>query len=992
VVISFTQSPTTANAGPDQTICGTSATLAGNNPSVGTGTWTILTGTGGSFDDAANPSATFSGTQGTIYTLRWAISNAICNPSYDDVVIILSANPSLADAGSDQTICGTSATLAAISPSAGSGSWSILNGSNGVFSNANLYNSSFTGITGTIYTLLWSVSNGACAVVTDTVTISFIQNPTSANAGSDQNICGTNTALSANIPSSGTGSWSIISGVGGTVDDATNPSSNFSGAAGTTYTLRWSISNPPCNVSSDDVVIHFYDAAIVSAGQNASVCANGTITLGGTISGGATSATWATNRNGTFSPNASALNAIYTPGSSDISNGNATLTLTTNDPLGPCSSVSSSITISIGNAATANAGTDKLICATSAASLSGSIGGSATSATWTSTGDGIFSDSSSLTSNYSPGTNDITTGYVSLILSTNIPNGSCAAASDTMILRIKASVPAQPDSITGAPTAVCPPLNGITLHTNNDPNAISYSWSLAPSITGITFTTISTTNNQTINIVTTTNSTYVIRVVANNICGASQFRSVMIRKTVGTPASVTGALVACGGSVQVYAADKTGGATSYKWTGLAGMTFNGNAQPYITPDTTVNVAFPANFTAGTVCAASQVGCFTSTPKCLTVSKSSPALNSLSGAASVCPGTTETYIVPLTAGAANYIWTLPNNTTGTSTSNTINLNLSAGFTSGSLCVKATSICGVITAPKCITITSGVPAKPASITGPLNSVCGQTATYAAPVAPGCTYGWTVPVGATINGASNGNSISISLPSNISTGSVCVTASNSCGTSLSRCITIKGAPSQPGVISCNPSVVCANATGVNFTVPAASIVSSDNFTWTYPLGTINPSGIHTPSLMVDWGTTGGNVSFTASNSCGTATRAMLVTIGCLRLINNPSQQNNNDGKTNDTKTDVTQNNALNPINLQAYPDADQKTMTFTFNADEAGEYTCELYDDSNRQVYNGTVDAQQGVNMQEIDMNSLQGNTIYRLVVTKGDQSTHINITLK
>ncbi|MBK8194348.1 MAG: hypothetical protein IPK76_14465 [Lewinellaceae bacterium] len=57
--MTFNQTPTTADAGPDQTdaaTCGlTQVTLAANAPSPGTGAWSIVSGTGGSFGDASNP-------------------------------------------------------------------------------------------------------------------------------------------------------------------------------------------------------------------------------------------------------------------------------------------------------------------------------------------------------------------------------------------------------------------------------------------------------------------------------------------------------------------------------------------------------------------------------------------------------------------------------------------------------------------------------------------------------------------------------------------------------------------------------------------------------------------------------------------------------------------------------------------------------------------------------------------------------------------------
>ncbi|HBX51539.1 MAG TPA: hypothetical protein DEH02_10785 [Bacteroidales bacterium] len=97
-------------------------------------------------------------------------------------------------------------------------------------------------------------ANGAASPAY-TVTVNLL--PTMANAGSDINvICGTTSAtLAGNSPVVGTGSWSVVSGTA----TITNPGSPTSGvtslAVSDTATLRWTISNPPCNTSTDDVVV-----------------------------------------------------------------------------------------------------------------------------------------------------------------------------------------------------------------------------------------------------------------------------------------------------------------------------------------------------------------------------------------------------------------------------------------------------------------------------------------------------------------------------------------------------------------------------------------------------------------------------------------------------------------------------------------------------------------------------------------------------------------
>ncbi|HEX2898123.1 MAG TPA: hypothetical protein VHS96_00235, partial [Bacteroidia bacterium] len=255
VVVNVTPNTSVAAAGPDQTVCGTSVTLAGNTPSAGTGAWSIIAGAGGTVTTPSSPTSAFTGVAGTTYTLRWTISNAPCAATTDDVVITLRANPSASNAGPDQTVCGTSVTLAANTPAIGTGAWSIIAGAGGTVTTPSSPTSAFTGVAGTTYTLRWTITNAPCAATTDDVVITLRANPTASNAGPNQTVCGTSVTLAANTPAIGAGVWSIVAGAGGTVTTPSSPTSAFTGVAGTSYTLRWTISNAPCAASIDDVVV-----------------------------------------------------------------------------------------------------------------------------------------------------------------------------------------------------------------------------------------------------------------------------------------------------------------------------------------------------------------------------------------------------------------------------------------------------------------------------------------------------------------------------------------------------------------------------------------------------------------------------------------------------------------------------------------------------------------------------------------------------------------
>jgi len=295
VVLTNNATPTTANAGADRTditTCGlTTIALAANAASAGTGAWSIVSGAGGSFADAASPTSNFTGTAGTTYTLRWTISNAPCTASTDDVVVTFNRNPTAANAGADQTgaaTCGlTSVTLAGNTPTVGTGAWTILSGTGGNVTTPGSPTSTFTGVAGNTYTLTWTTSNAPCNSSSDNMVVTFNVPPSVvANAGPDQTsaaTCGlTSVTLAANDPSPHTGAWSVVSGTGGSFGTASSPTSTFNGTAGNTYTLRWTITNAPCT-STDDVVVTFNrNPSTANAGADLTNCNVATFTMNAT--------------------------------------------------------------------------------------------------------------------------------------------------------------------------------------------------------------------------------------------------------------------------------------------------------------------------------------------------------------------------------------------------------------------------------------------------------------------------------------------------------------------------------------------------------------------------------------------------------------------------------------------------------------------------------------------------------------------------------------
>jgi CSLREA domain-containing protein/uncharacterized repeat protein (TIGR01451 family) len=196
------------------------------------------------------------------------------------VNVTVATPPTAAAAGPDQTLCATApANLAANAPSAGTGAWSVVSGPSTATAQFNsLTNPAATftpaGGAGT-YTLRWTIT-GACATSTDDVVLTYNAPPTTASAGPDQTFCSTSPAmLAANAPTIGTGAWTVVSGPSTSAaqfSSTSSPTATFTPAGGTgVYTLRWTISNAPCTVSTDDVVLTYNAAPTITLGASPSV-------------------------------------------------------------------------------------------------------------------------------------------------------------------------------------------------------------------------------------------------------------------------------------------------------------------------------------------------------------------------------------------------------------------------------------------------------------------------------------------------------------------------------------------------------------------------------------------------------------------------------------------------------------------------------------------------------------------------------------------------
>ena len=534
------------------------------------------------------------------------------------------------------------------------------------------------------------------------------------------------------------------------------------------------------------------------------------------------------------------------------------------------------------NPPTANAGSNASVCVGQNVTLSGSIGGGANNATWTTSGTGTFSPSANvLTATYIPSSADYSAGSVTLTLTTDA-TAPCTAASSSITATFNA-LPSGAGSISGT-TAICNPL-----------------------------------------------------------------------KTVFT-----------------YSVAAVQGATSYTWTVPAGVTIigasNGNSISVRFVDANVQVGING---AITVTPNNSNGCGNPAASVLNISVNvtvpvTPP--SISGATKVCPGDIVTYSIANVARATSYNWTVPAGASITSGAGTNVITVEyTSVVGGTLSVIAANSCGTSPA-RTATITQNILPAAASISGPIDGLCGATGVVysVTPVSGAVSYVWTVPSGASIVGSSTGSSIVVDYSGSFTTGSVTVAASNNCGTGLVRSLSVKAVPGLPVAIN-GPTTVCTSSAGNVYNISTVSGATS--YTWTVPGGATINSGQGSKIISVTYGSvpsTSGIVTVKASNACGlSAVRVLSVTsINCPRVGSTTS------------------------LSMVAYPNPVSTELTVEFGSESAQNANITLRDAAGRIVYAESKAAAEGFNSAKVSVDGFASG-IYMLQLQMNDRTEQIKV---
>ena len=446
----------TAAAGSDASVCETDTyTLSGSATNQASVLWTT-SGTG-TFDNAALLAATYTPSAadisaGTVTLTLTAYANGTCTDHASDDIVLTFIDAPTSDAGTDATICETdSYLLSGAATNYSSVEWTTAG--DGTFDDDAILGATYTPGTadvtaGTVTLTLTATATAPCTDATDDIVIS-IEDAATADAGTDANICETDTYLLSGAATNYTSVEWTTAGDGTFDDDAIlgatyTPGSGDIAAGTVTLTLTAS-ANTPCTDATDDIVIGIYGQPTVDAGTDGDVCETGSYLLSGAATNQGSSL-WTTAGDGTFDDDA-ILGATYTPGSGDITAGTVTLTLTAY-AVAPCGTdATDNIVLTIQDLPTASAGADASVCDGSDYTLSGSANNQS-AAVWSTAGDGTFDNTALLAATYTPGTNDIANGSVVLTLTASSIAPCATDVPDDMTLSIQenATANAGPDA------------------------------------------------------------------------------------------------------------------------------------------------------------------------------------------------------------------------------------------------------------------------------------------------------------------------------------------------------------------------------------------------------------------------------------------------------------------------------------------------------------------------------------------------------------------
>jgi len=728
----------TSNAGPNQSVCNvTSATLSGNTPDSGTGTWTLVSGPNTPTITSVNsPNSTVTGMISGTYVFRWTVSNGSCADATSEVTITNNTLPTAPTVGSNSPLCigGTLNLTSSTVADATSYNWTGPNGFTSTSQNPTLTNV-IAAMTGT-YSVTVTASNG-CTSVAATTSVTVNAKPSSPTAGSNSPLCvtGTINLTASNVTGATSYNWT---GPNGFTSTSQNPSiANATAAMSGTYSVTVTTSGSGCTsatAGTTTVTVNTQPTA-PTASSNSPLCVTGTINLTASNVTGATSYNW-TGPNGFTSTtqNPSIANATA------AMSGTYSVTVTTSGS-GCTSATAGTTTVTINSQPTApTASSNSPLCITGTINLTASNVTGATSYNWT--GPNGFT---STTQNPSIANATASMSGTYSVTVTTSGSGCTSATAGTTTVTIN-SQPTAPTASSNSPLCITGTIN---LTASNVTGATSYNW------TGPNGFTSTTQNPSIANATASMNGTYSVTVTTSG-SGCTSASAGTTTVTVNTqPAAPTAGSngPVCNNNAINLSASNVAGASSYNWTGPNG--FTSTSQNPTISNATSAMAGTYSVTVTT----SGSGCTSAAGTTTVTINPVPSITVTPGDLTICAGNSVVLTASASDGTGNYQyqWSPATNLSSTNTAST-----TASSTSDityTVVVSDDNNCS--STPANVTVSVGSNLQP-TISGP-SELCMGTSNvkYVVnnPSSSSSTFTWTSTGDVTI-GTDNGSEVYINI----------------------------------------------------------------------------------------------------------------------------------------------------------------------------------------------------------------------------------------
>ncbi len=253
----------TISAGINKSDCSDTLILSAT---AGTGYWTITYGDG-SIDNSLSNN-TIARNISYISHFKWTILSGAC--TFSNEIEYVNQLPSHALAQLDKTVCSNQAFITADAPKVNeSGIWTKVDPLNtSSIENPSLFQTLITNLKQGINTFKWTIYNQFCST-NDIVNVT--NNSITTNAGSDQIICGSSTALNA-TNAGGIGYWTS-STAGVIFSNSTSPTSSISNLPFGANSFQWTRLDLGCT-ANDEVIITNQLSPTIFAGIDQVVCAD----------------------------------------------------------------------------------------------------------------------------------------------------------------------------------------------------------------------------------------------------------------------------------------------------------------------------------------------------------------------------------------------------------------------------------------------------------------------------------------------------------------------------------------------------------------------------------------------------------------------------------------------------------------------------------------------------------------------------------------------